>query len=228
MNLPDYTNCTLCPRMCHVNRSVTIGYCGCSSHISAARAALHKWEEPVLSGPEEEPGGSGAVFFSGCTLRCCFCQNSLLSKDHFGKKLTVNELGDAFLRLQDKGAYNINLVTPTQFFPDIIKALDLVRHKLHIPVVCNCGGYECPEIISLLKDYIDIWLPDFKYFDNELAFRYSKAKNYFEQASASIAQMIHQTGAPEYTLHPSSVPGQTGFSLNDERRHYPPHGPSRT
>ena len=130
MNLPDYTNCTLCPRMCHVNRSVTTGYCGCSSHISAARAALHKWEEPVLSGPEEEPGGSGAVFFSGCTLRCCFCQNSLLSKDHFGKKLTVNELGDAFLRLQDKGAYNINLVTPTQFFPDIIKALDLVRHKI--------------------------------------------------------------------------------------------------
>ena len=113
MNLPDYTNCTLCPRMCHVNRSVTTGYCGCSSHISAARAALHKWEEPVLSGPEEEPGGSGAVFFSGCTLRCCFCQNSILSKDHFGKELTVNELGDAFLRLQDKGAYNINLVTPT-------------------------------------------------------------------------------------------------------------------
>ena len=153
MNLPDYTNCTLCPRMCHVNRSVTTGYCGCSSHISAARAALHKWEEPVLSGPEEEPGGSGAVFFSGCTLRCCFCQNSLLSKDHFGKKLTVNELGDAFLRLQDKGAYNINLVTPTQFFPDIIKALDLVRHKLHIPVVCNCGGYECPEILDLLDAY---------------------------------------------------------------------------
>ena len=172
MNLPDYTNCTLYPRMCHVNRSVTTGYCG-----------------------------------------CCFCQNSLLSKDHFGKKLTVNELGDAFLRLQDKGAYNINLVTPTQFFPDIIKALDLVRHKLHIPVVCNCGGYECPEIISLLKDYIDIWLPDFKYFDNELAFRYSKAKNYFEQASASIAQMIHQTGAPEYTIHPSSVPGRPDFPL---------------
>ena len=213
MNLPDYTNCTLCPRMCHVNRSVTTGYCGCSSHISAARAALHKWEEPVLSGPEEEPGGSGAVFFSGCTLRCCFCQNSLLSKDHFGKKLTVNELGDAFLRLQDKGAYNINLVTPTQFFPDIIKALDLVRHKLHIPVVCNCGGYERPEIISHLKDYINIWLPDFKYFDNELAFRYSKAKDYFEQASASIAQMIHQTGAPEYTLHPSSVPGRPDFPL---------------
>lgn len=213
MNLPDYTNCTLCPRMCHVNRSVTIGYCGCSSHISAARAALHKWEEPVLSGPEEEPGGSGAVFFSGCTLRCCFCQNSILSKDHFGKELTVNELGDAFLRLQDKGAYNINLVTPTQFFPDIIKALDLVRHKLLIPVVCNCGGYERPEIISLLKDYIDIWLPDFKYFDNELAFPYSKAKDYFEQASASIAQMIYQTGTPEYTLHPSSVPGRPDFPL---------------
>lgn len=102
MNLPDYTNCTLCPRMCHVNRSMTTGYCGCSSHISAARAALHKWEEPVLSGPEEEPGGSGAVFFSGCTLRCCFCQNSLLSKDHFGKKLTVNELGDAFCVFRTK------------------------------------------------------------------------------------------------------------------------------
>ena len=168
MNLPDYTNCTLCPRMCHVNRSVTTGYCGCSSHISAARAALHKWEEPVLSGPEEEPGGSGAVFFSGCTLRCCFCQNSLLSKDHFGKKLTVNELGDAFLRLQDKGAYNINLVTPTQFFPDIIKGLCFYRPD------------DPPDRRTR------IYAPSFL------------------------------------------CPRQTGFSLNDERRHYPPHGPSRT
>ena len=207
--------CNVCPRSCKVDRKQSIhekgraGYCRSGMLPIVSRAALHHWEEPCISGTR----GSGTIFFSGCTLRCCFCQNSLLSKDHFGKKLTVNELGDAFLRLQDKGAYNINLVTPTQFFPDIIKALDLVRHKLHIPVVCNCGGYECPEIISLLKDYIDIWLPDFKYFDNELAFRYSKAKNYFEQASASIAQMIHQTGAPEYTLHPSSVPGRPDFPL---------------
>ena len=202
--------CALCPRECLADRGAgKKGFCSLDERIYLARAALHMWEEPCISGTK----GSGAVFFSGCGLRCCFCQNSLLSKDHFGKKLTVNELGDAFLRLQDKGAYNINLVTPTQFFPDIIKALDLVRHKLHIPVVCNCGGYECPEIISLLKDYIDIWLPDFKYFDNELAFRYSKAKNYFEQASASIAQMIRQTGTPEYTLHPSSVPGRPDFPL---------------
>ena len=217
MTLPDYTNCTLCPRMCHVNRHETTGYCGCSDHILAARAALHKWEEPVLSGPEEEPGGSGAVFFSGCTLRCCFCQNFVLSKEHFGKELTPAQLGDAFLHLQDQNAYNINLVTPTQFFPDIIKTLDLVRHKLHIPVVCNCGGYERPEIISQLNDYIDIWLPDFKYFDNELAFRYSKAKDYFKQASASITQMIAQTGAPEYKYHPASRPGAPDFPLIKNR-----------
>ena len=140
MTLPDYTNCTLCPRMCHVNRHETTGYCGCSDHILAARAALHKWEEPVLSGPEEEPGGSGAVFFSGCTLRCCFCQNFVLSKEHFGKELTPAQLGDAFLHLQDQNAYNINLVTPTQFFPDIIKTLDLVRHKLSIKKVTQYKG----------------------------------------------------------------------------------------
>ena len=103
MNLPDYTNCTLCPRMCHVNRSVTTGYCGCSSHISAARAALHKWEEPVLSGPEEEPGGSGAVFFSGCTLRCCFCQNYQISSEGFGKDISGTRLEEIFLELQEKG-----------------------------------------------------------------------------------------------------------------------------
>lgn len=117
------------------------------------------------------------------------------------------------MRLQDQGAYNINLVTPTHYFPDIIKSLDLVRHRLHIPIVCNCGGYERPQVISQLKDYIDIWLPDFKYFDNELAFRYSRAKDYFEQASASIAQMIQQTGVPEYMLHPSSIPEKPDFPL---------------
>ena len=168
MNMPDYTNCTLCPRMCHVNRSVTTGYCGCSSHISAARAALHKWEEPVLSGPEEEPGGSGAVFFSGCTLRCCFCQNSLLSKDHFGKKLTVNELGDAFLRLQDKGAYNINLVTPTQFFPDIIKALDLVRHKLQIMDLLH----DLKEKLGLTYIFITHDLTSVTYLCDDVLFLY--------------------------------------------------------
>ena len=204
MNTPDilsfdtYRNCILCPRMCKADRSRAAGYCGCSSVLTAARAALHHWEEPCISGPEKGPGGSGTVFFSGCTLRCCFCQNHKISSGHFGREMTAEELGQVFLRLQDQGAYNINLVTPTQYLPHIISALDQVRFKLTIPVVYNCGGYERAETVKALKDYVDIWLPDFKYYDNRLAQRYSRAADYFETAAAAIRQMIDQTGAPVY------------------------------
>ena len=195
--------------MCKADRSRAAGYCGCSSVLTAARAALHHWEEPCISGSADadggltapggarsDSGGSGTVFFSGCTLGCCFCQNHKISSGHFGREMTAEELGQVFLRLQDQGAYNINLVTPTQYLPHITAALDLVRPELTIPIVYNSGGYETVETILALKDYVDIWLPDFKYYDNRLALRYSHAGDYFERASLSILQMIRQTGAP--------------------------------
>ena len=198
-----YRSCTLCPRMCRVDRTKTTGFCGCGANVLAARAALHHWEEPSISGPDEKSGGSGAVFFSGCTLGCVFCQNRRISQEHFGKKLTPAALADIFLRLQDEGAYNINLVTATQFLPDITQALDRIKHRLHIPVVYNCGGYERGETVQSLADYVDIWLPDFKYCDDAIAKAYSKAPNYFATASAAIRQMIAQTGAPVF----ANVPG---------------------
>lgn len=219
LSFDTYHSCNLCPRSCGVNRMETAGFCGCSNHLKAARAALHHWEEPCISGPEPDgtstsgtsgttpdgtstSGGSGTVFFSGCTLRCCFCQNWELSSNQFGRELTAGELGKIFLNLQSQGAFNINLVTPTQYLPHITAALDLVRHQLTIPIVYNCGGYETLETVTALKDYVDIWLPDFKYYDNRLALRYSRAGDYFERASAAILQMIEQTGGPVWQENP--------------------------
>lgn len=195
--LLDFANCHLCPRNCGVNRNISEGFCGCSSTLKAARAALHHWEEPCISGTR----GSGAVFFSGCTLKCCFCQNYLISQGGFGKEITPKHLGEIFLSLQEQGAHNIDLITATQFLPLILPALDLVKHKLHIPVVYNCGGYEKKETLALLKDYIDIYLPDLKYYSSVLSKRYSKAENYFEVASLAILSMIEQTGGLEYDQH---------------------------
>ena len=158
-----------------VNRQISTGFCGCTTDIKAARAALHLWEEPCISGTR----GSGTVFFSGCTLKCCFCQNSQISCENFGKTLSISQLSEIFLRLQEEGAHNLNLVTPTQYLPFIIKALDKIKNTLSIPVIYNCGGYERPEIISLLKDYVDIYMPDLKYYDTSLSLSYSKAKDYF-------------------------------------------------
>lgn len=192
--LLDFTNCHLCPRNCGINRTISVGFCGCGSTLKAARAALHHWEEPCISGTR----GSGAVFFSGCTLKCCFCQNHLISQGTLGKELSPKRLGEIFLSLQEQGAHNIDLITATQFLPQILPALDFVKHKLHIPVIYNCGGYEKTETLALLKDYIDIYLPDLKYFDSSLSWRYSKAKNYFEIASEAIPYMIEQTGGLRY------------------------------
>ena len=189
-----YKSCTLCPRNCKVDRTVTTGYCGCSDTIKAARAALHHWEEPCISGTR----GSGTVFFSGCTLRCCFCQNHSISQEGVGKELSVEELSQIFLKLQEEGAHNINLVTATEYLPSILSALDLVKNKLTIPVVYNCGGYETVETIKALKGYVDIWLPDLKYESPDLSMRYSGAKDYFQVAKKAIRQMILQTGAPEF------------------------------
>ncbi len=218
----NYTCCTLCPRMCRVDRTRSAGYCGCTSTLKAARAALHQWEEPCISGvwPETQgseslKGGSGTVFFSGCTLRCCFCQNHTISSGGFGKALTVRQLADIFLRLEDQGAFNINLVTPTQYLPDIIAALDLVRHKLSVPIVCNCGGYERVETLRYLEGYVDIYLPDLKYFDPALSLRYSHAEDYFQFAGPAVQEMIRQTGKPiwkEISGSQTSGPQSKGIS----------------
>lgn len=198
LTFDTYQSCNLCPRMCGVNRNKDIGFCGCGSRLKAARAALHHWEEPCISGPEHAPGGSGTIFFSGCTLRCCFCQNHSISQEGLGKEISVRQLADIFLRLQDEGAHNLNLVTATQYLPSIIPALDAVKHRLSIPVVYNCGGYERVEVVKALQDYVDIWLPDFKYYSPELSSRYSKAPDYFIITSSAIQQMIRQTAEPEF------------------------------
>ncbi len=190
--MSEINNCTLCPRNCGVNRVNHLGFCRAGNTTKIARAGLHFWEEPVISGTN----GSGTVFFSHCNLLCVFCQNKKISSDGFGKEISVSRLAEIFLELQTKGAHNINLVTPTPYVPFIIKALDMVRDKLTIPVVYNCGGYEKPEIISSLSDYIDIYLTDFKYYDKSLAKNYSSAENYAEFALASLKKMIETKGAP--------------------------------
>lgn len=186
--------CALCPRMCRVNRNISKGFCRQSDRIKIARADLHMWEEPCISGI----GGSGTVFFSGCTLKCIFCQNYEISQLDKGYTITVSELADIFLRLQDKGAHNINLVSPTPYLPQIIEALDKVKDKLTIPVVYNCGGYERVETLKMLEGYVQIYLPDLKYFDDTYAKEYSGAENYFVTAMSAIKEMVRQVGKPKF------------------------------
>ena len=186
----SYTHCTLCPRRCGVDRTRgQLGFCKMPEQVHAARAGVHYWEEPVISGSF----GSGAVFFSGCTLKCAFCQNYDISQENFGKPMTSAELRAAFERLIDEGVQNINLVTPTHFLPDILPALE---PKLPVPVVYNCGGYESVETLRQLEGKIDVYLPDFKYSDNVLAKKLSSAPDYFETASAAILEMYRQVGKP--------------------------------
>lgn len=184
----SYENCTLCPRKCGVDRSKgQLGFCRQMGHIRAARAATHYWEEPVISGSF----GSGAVFFSGCTLQCCFCQNGVISQENLGKDVTTQHLREIFLRLIDDGVQNINLVTPTHFLPSIIPALS---PKLPVPVVYNCGGYERVETLRELDGLVDIYLPDMKYSDAALAAKLSAAPDYVETAKAAISEMYRQVG----------------------------------
>jgi len=183
-------DCMLCPRECHVDRTAgKKGYCKATDELVVARAALHMWEEPCISGKE----GSGTVFFSGCALGCVYCQNSNISKGLAGKVITIERLAEIFLELQGKGANNINLVTPSHFVPHIIGALDIARKKgLALPVVYNCSGYEKVETLKLLEGYVDIYLPDFKYMSAEPAMKYSKCRNYFTVAAAAIREMVRQ------------------------------------
>lgn len=186
----SYEHCTLCPRRCGVDRTKgERGFCGMPDKLYAARASAHYWEEPVISGSF----GSGAIFFSGCTLRCAFCQNYTISDEHFGRELTPQALRAAMERLIDEGVQNINLVTPTHFLPSILPALE---PKLPVPVVYNCGGYESVETLRRLEGKIDVYLPDFKYSDNALAKRLSAAPDYYETAAAAILEMYRQVGRP--------------------------------
>ncbi len=186
-------NCRLCPRECGIDRRKTKGFCGETDKLRIARWGRHKWEEPCISGKK----GSGTVFFCGCSLKCIFCQNFQISQGDTGYEITEEELADIFLQLQEKGVNNINLVSPTHFVPRILGALDRIKDRLKIPVVYNCGGYEKPETIRLLKGYVDIFLPDLKYFDSGLSFKYSRAKNYYEHAMSSIKEMVDIAGKPE-------------------------------
>lgn len=185
-------DCTLCPRECHVNREEKKrGYCGMDSRIYAARAALHMWEEPCISGEK----GSGAVFFSGCGLRCIFCQNREIAIGKDGKEISVEKLGEIFLNLEKQGAANINLVTGAHYVPQIREALGIAKEKgLSVPVVYNSSGYEKAETLKLLEGYVDVYLPDFKYMEASLAEAFSNAPDYPERAKEAIEEMVRQTG----------------------------------
>ena len=196
--LEFYKKCNLCPRNCLIDRSKTLGYCKATDKVKVARSALHYFEEPSISGNN----GSGTIFFSNCNLKCCYCQNKEISTDGFGKEVSIERLANMMLELEKKNANNINLVTPTHYVPSIIEAIKLARSKgLSIPIVYNTSGYENVETLKLLDGYIDIYLTDFKYFDNKLGRDLSKCSNYFEVASKALEEMYRQTGKNKFNIN---------------------------
>ena len=189
-NMNKYKNCLLCPRKCGINRSTgQTGVCGVSSEIKVARAALHYWEEPCISGKR----GSGAVFFSGCSLHCVFCQNREISDGKEGKVISKERLSDIFIEIADKGANNINLVTPGQYIPDIVWAVNDAKSRgMKLPIIYNTSGYENVTELKLLEGIVDVYLPDFKYMDSTLSARYSRAKDYPSVAKQALSEMVRQ------------------------------------
>ncbi len=186
--------CEICPHNCKVNRlEGKVGRCKATDKVKIALASVHNFEEPCISGTN----GSGTVFFSNCNLKCVFCQNYKISQQGLGREISIEELADIFIEQQNKKVENINLVTPTMYIYHIIEAIKIARKKgLNIPIVYNTNGYENVETIKKLNGYIDIYLPDLKYYDNDLAFKYSGIKNYFENATEAIKEMYNQVGAP--------------------------------
>lgn len=178
--------CDICPRKCNIDRSKAVGFCGMTNTVKLAKADVFMWEEPCISGTN----GSGAVFFSGCNLRCCFCQNFQISNQNFGKEISTKRLAQIFKELAEKDVHNINLVSPSHFVNQIIEALKI--YKPNIPIVYNSNGYESVETIKKLKNYVDIYLVDLKFCSSELSQRYCKANNYFEVATSAIKEMISQ------------------------------------
>jgi putative pyruvate formate lyase activating enzyme len=186
-------NCLQCPRQCGVDRESTLGYCLAPWHFSVSRASLHMWEEPSVSGTR----GSGTIFFSGCNLRCVYCQNRDISHAAVGKLLDGDGLAALFFKLRDAGAHNVNLVTPTPYAFQLADVLERVKPSLDIPIVYNCGGYESVETLKRLDGLVDVYLPDLKYFDTDLAARYSDAPDYFPTALSALREMLRQAGKPQ-------------------------------
>ncbi len=194
--LEQLAKCEICPFRCKVNRlSGQVGRCGCGDKIRVAKYQLHYFEEPCISGKS----GSGTVFFSNCNFKCIFCQNYKISQEGKGNEVTIEELANIFLKLQQEGANNINLVTPTMYAYQIIEAIKLARmNGLNLPIIYNSNGYENVETLRDLRGYVDVYLPDLKYYADELAIKYSKAPNYFKIATKAILEMINQVGLPEF------------------------------
>ncbi|WP_176686339.1 radical SAM protein [Peptoniphilus sp. oral taxon 386] len=191
----EYENCKICPRNCGVNRYNKTGFCKMPANLYVSHTSLHMWEEPPITGEN----GSGTIFFTGCNLRCVYCQNYKIAIENFGKCIDESELADIFLKLQNKGAHNINLVTPSHYILNIADAIDIAEMRgLNIPIVYNTSSYEKVESLKLLSGKIDIYLADLKYFDKKLSEKYSKAADYFEIASGAIEQMFNQVGRFEY------------------------------
>lgn len=193
--LENLKKCELCPHNCKVNRlNGEIGRCKCKDKVKIALASVHYYEEPCISGEN----GSGTIFFSGCNLNCKFCQNYEISQLGKGIEITIEELSDIFIKQQNKGVNNINLVTPTMYVYQIIEAIKIARKKgLDIPIIYNSNGYENIETIKKLNGYIDVYLPDLKYYDDEIAYKYSGINNYFENAKSAILEMQKQVGGPK-------------------------------
>lgn len=198
--------CSVCPHECNVDRnSKKLGYCKASNLVKVAKVSMHQFEEPCISGcgnsgkDKDNIRGSGTIFFSNCNLNCVFCQNYKISQEGFGKEITIERLADIMVSLQEKGAYNINLVTPTIYALQIKEAINIAKNNgLHIPIIYNSSGYEKVETLKLLKGCIDVYLPDFKYYDNEIAFKYSKIESYFNFTSLAIKEMYEQVGNPVF------------------------------
>ena len=189
--MKELESCCLCPRNCHINRYQKPGVCGATSKMKIAHYGLHMWEEPIISGE----AGSGTIFFSYCNLKCIFCQNYKISTEGYGKEISKDRLNELCLELQEKGAHNINLVTPTHYVPQIVDALQEIKDKvLKIPVVYNTSSYENVETIKKLNGIVDIYLADLKYYDNDLGKKYSHVSNYFKYASLAIKEMVEQAG----------------------------------
>ena len=213
--------CNICPRKCNIERTVSRGFCGEGNAVRVARAALHFWEEPCISGKN----GSGTVFFSGCNLRCVYCQNKPISRGNVGREISTERLCEIFFELREKGAHNINLVTPTHFSAQIKEAVAAARSKgFDLPVVWNTGGYENADVIESLADTVDIYLTDFKYFSSDLALKFSAAADYPSAAKAALDAMVRTKGAPVFDdggmmkrgviVRHLVLPGHTDDSVN--------------
>ena len=195
MSINNYENCRLCARNCGVNRTVSTGFCKATDEMYIARAALHYWEEPPISGTN----GSGTLFFSGCSLSCVFCQNREISRGRTGKAVEIGRLADIMMELQSKGAHNINLVTPTHFVPSIVESIKLAKAKgLSLPIVYNTGSYDSLYTLKMLEGFVDIYLPDLKYFTPKTAAALSSAADYPTVAKAAIDEMFRQVGEPKF------------------------------